>query len=330
MNTELSAIMAKDGRLVEFSNKVVYKAPLDAEDKDISEVLDAWAKEIGNTGLDANHEISALVRKAITKETVTAPTTLIERTFEQGNIGEFDDVRGNITPDNTIVVHEAVAGGNVDRSFIDNRVIAPKWTSLQAETDISLADMRRGGYKTVANLITYIQEALEYKKVKLIMDIIDNNISNGDANYISESTSAPTVTSVDELSVYLQDVTNGDVPVIFSTNKYINAISKLAGAQSFGSDALKDMYNTTGVVNMYAGNELVGISGQKKIGGELVIPDKRIFGFAGKIGTCITRGDTQALQETDINSEKIHLKVTGYTFGTMISDIKKAGKIVLA
>ena len=36
------------------------------------------------------------------------------------------------------------------------------------------------------------------------------------------------------------------------------------------------------------------------------------------------------MQETDINSEKIHIKVNGYQFGTMFTDISKVAKVVLA
>lgn len=133
MNTELSAIMTKDGRLVEWSNKVKYNVDMDAEDKEISAVLDNWAKTIGKTGLDANHEISQMITKAITPETVATPSALIERMFNVGgSIGEFDDSRIEKAPKNTIKVYESMKGGNVDRSFIDFSVLKPTWTELQA------------------------------------------------------------------------------------------------------------------------------------------------------------------------------------------------------
>ena len=82
---------------------------------------------------------------------------------------------------------------------------------------------------------------------------------------------------------------------------------------------------------MYAGCRLFGLSGVKKLAnGNFIIPDKRLFAAAGKIGKVITRGETRTLQETDINNEQIHIKVSGYSFGSVITDISKAAKVVYA
>ena len=330
MAIELSEVMAQDGRVLDWADRIVNKNTLSDEDKEISNVMDAWAKKIGQTGFDANHEISALVRKSITPDTVTAPSDLIDHIFDTASIGEFDDYREEVEPKNTIHVYEATRGGNVDRSFINHKNLAPKWISLQAETDISLADMRRGGYRTVANMITYLREAMELKKYSLIMKVIDGAITAG-ANAITESTANPTATSMDALALYLHDVSDGDTPYIFGMNKYMQAIAKLTGVTTYLTDAVKTQFNTKGFVAQYEGCELRGISGQKKLpNGELLVPDKKIFGAAGKIGRVVTRGDSVVLQETDINSEKVHIKLGGYTFGTVISAPEKIAKITLA
>ena len=81
---------------------------------------------------------------------------------------------------------------------------------------------------------------------------------------------------------------------------------------------------------MFSGCEVLGYSGQKKLpNGSLVVPDKRMFGIAGKVGKCITRGTTNVLQSTDINNETVHIKVSGYEFGTLITDVSKIGKLIL-
>ena len=54
------------------------------------------------------------------------------------------------------------------------------------------------------------------------------------------------------------------------------------------------------------------------------MPADRVFGVAGRIGQMATRGETIVLQETDINYEKIHIKVNGYTFGYAITNPEKA------
>ena len=332
MNTELSAIMNESGRMIDWSNAVKYApAELTPENKEISAVIDAWAREIGKTGNDPDHELSALITRTFTPDTVSAPSELIDRLFDTDSVGEFDDYRVEVEPKNTIQVYDAISGGNVPRSFIDHTVLKPEWTTLQAETDITLESMRRGGYKTVSNLISYINEALELTRVSRLIDTIDKAIT-GAPNLFNETGAVPTEAVCRNLATYLLDVADsGDEPAIFGLNKYIVGMTGLDSAQYGFSDAVKDQYNRTGKIEMYAGVRLFGLSGQKKMAnGQLVIPDKRLFAAAGKIGRAITRGETRTLQETDINNEKIHIKVTGYSFGTAITDISKAAKVVYA
>ena len=331
MNTELSAIMNQDGRLVEWSNAIKY-APgeLTGEDKEISSVLDAWAKELGRTGRDPDYQLSQLIEKTFTPETVSAPSELIDALFDPDSIGEFDDYRVTVDPTNTIQVYDAINGGNVPRSFIDHKVLKPTWTSLQAETDLTMEQLRRGGYKTVANLITYINEAFELTRVARLIDVVDKAIT-GAPNLFNESGATPTDEVSRNPATYLLDVTEGDTPLKFGQNKYIVAMAGLDSAQYGFSDSVKNQYNQTGKIDMYAGCRLIGLSGVKKLAnGSLIIPDQRLFAAAGKIGKCITRGDTRVQQETDINNEKVHVKVNGYSFGTVITDISKTAKVVFA
>lgn len=330
MAIELSAILSEKNRFSEWASKVTYKSTnLDDKDKEISKTVDAWVKSLGSTG-DPAQEIAQLVRKTITLDTVEAPSALIDRMFNTDSIGEFDDVYGEVDPKNTIQVYEGGRGGNVDRSFIDHKVLRPSWTTLIAETDVSLKALRSGGYKTVAKLINDINEALEMKKISLIFNKIDAAKTVGSAGCIQETSTLPTAVSGDMLAEYLLDVTTGETPVMFGVNKYIQALSKLAGGTSYGSDAMKERYNQTGFLANYAGCELLGFSGQRKLpNGSLVVPDKRVFGVAGKIGDCITRGSSNVFQSTDIDSEKIHIKVSGYEFGVMFTDLSKVGKIIV-
>lgn len=331
INTELAAVMAQPKRMVEWANAVKYKAELTSEDKDISKALDAWAKDLGRTGNDPNHELSAMIIKAIDDETVSTPSEIIDMMFDPASIGEFDDYRTQKAPKNTIQVHEAIIGGNVDASYIDFSYLTPTWTTLQAETYLPLQEIRNGGYKTVANLLTFINEALEQKKYRSIFAALDAAITNGSPNYIAEGTSAPTDTSAKELALYLLDMSDGETPLAFGLSKYIQVISGLPGATDYLTKEVKNQWNTDGFVHQFAGMSLRHLSGQKKLAdGGLIIPDKRVFGIAGKVGKAITRGETQVFQETDINSEKIHIKVGGYTFGTVFENVDKVAKIVMA
>ena len=330
MAFEISENMSKQGALSAWGDKVIYNMELSQEEKEFSECVDAWARELGRTGHDANHELSALIEKAFAVDDIAAPSELISRMFDESTIGEFDDALITEDPRNTIHVHEAIPGGNVDRSFIEHKTFTPTWKSLAAETDITLQDLRRGGYRTVANLTTFIKEAFEYKRVAMVMNEIDKMITSGNPNYITESTALPTATSADALALYLQDMSTGGRPLAFTLNKYRQAMAKLAQGERWPTEADRNMYNTDGFLTSYAGMEILGYSGQRKTpDGSLVIPDKRVFGIADKIGYAMTRGETRILQSEDINQERIHIKVTGYTFGWAITRPENVAKIVM-
>lgn len=327
---ELSEVMSKPNAMFDWASKVVYNGEMTSDEKEITKGMDAWAREIGKKG-DASHEIAELVRKTFAPEEISAPSELISMIFDEDSIGEFDDYREEIDPKNTIVAHDAIIEGNVDRSFLEHKIGVPVWHNLAAETDVSMQDLRRGGYRSVANLTNYLREALELKRVQKIMAAIDAAIVSGQPNYIAEAEALPTTASMDALELYLHDVhENGDL-VAFALSKYHQAISKLPAAERFITDAERNMYNSTGFIDTYGGVTLMSYSSQKKLAdGSLIVPDKRVFGFAGKIGSAITRGEARVLEEQDINTERIHIKVTGFNFGYTIRDAKKIAKMVMA
>ena len=327
---ELSEVMSKPNAMFDWASKVVYNGEMTSDEKEITKGMDAWAREIGKKG-DAGHEIAELVRKTFAPEEISAPSELISMIFDEDSIGEFDDYREEIDPKNTIVAHDAIIEGNVDRSFLEHKIGVPVWHNLAAETDVSMQDLRRGGYRSVANLTNYLREALELKRVQKIMAAIDAAIVSGQPNYIAEGEALPTTASMDALELYLHDVhENGDL-VVFSLSKYHQAISKLPAAERFITDRERNMYNSTGFIDTYGGVTLMSYSSQKKLAdGSLIVPDKRVFGFAGKIGSAITRGEARVLEEQDINTERIHIKVTGFNFGYTIRDAKKIAKMVMA
>lgn len=332
MNLEISAKMKENGFLTEWAERVHYNMDLSNDQKECSEALDEWARKIGQNGVDKDCEIAELVRRTITNDVVNAPDELISMMFDEGAIGEFDDILYDVEPKNTIKVYEAVPGGNVDASYIDFSHAKTNWTNLQAETFIKYSALRRGGYKTVASMLNYIREAFAQKRWSVLFNRAANAVTAGSVNYIAESTANPTEASADALAVYLMDVTEaGEVPVMLMQNKYALAMSKLASASDMASNDAKELWRRYGSIGMYAGAEMRGFSGVSKMAdGNLIIPDKTILGVAGKIGSAITRGETHVYESMDNNSEHVHLKVGGFAFGTMITKPENIGKIVMA
>ena len=331
MTIELSSKMKEEGFLVDWAERVQYGLELSDDHKETSEALDEWARKIGERGVDKDNEIAELIRKAITNDVLSTPDELISMMFDESSIGEFDDTYSEIEPKNTIKVYESIKGGNVDASYIDFSRTSPTWTELQAETFIKYVDLRRGGYKTVATLVNYIKEAMAQKRWSVLFNKAVAAVTAA-PNLISESTAAPTATSADALAVYLMDISEpGENNVILGQNKYIMAMSKLPSAASIQSDDAKEAWRRYGSIGYYAGQEMRGFSGVRKMSdGNLVIPDRVVLGVAGKIGSAITRGETFVYESMDNNAEHVHLKVNGFSFGTMITRPEKIAKIVMA
>jgi hypothetical protein len=327
---EIAEIMEKDGVMYDWAEKVNRNINLTSEEKDISEIVDAWAKEIGTKGRDPEYEIAEFVIKTISDPVYSKPDALIEKIFEPDSIGEFDDYVINKTPKNTLIAYESAKGGNVYKSYIDGSALVPTWKHAQVETEISYAQLRRGGFKNIANLTVFAKEALDNKKIKDVFSALDNAISGGAQVFaVTGGESALTKTVLDKLALYvLDELADGDEGIIFGLNKYAQAIANMAGYTSFMSDKMKDEYNRYGLVKEYGGCLIGGFSGARKAAdGELLVPDKRIFGVAGKIGTICDRGELRVYETLDNNRERVSLKFTGYEYGIKITNPEKVAKI---
>lgn len=330
LNTEIAEIMNTSGRVYEVAEKVVGKCNLNAEDKEIAQVVDAWAKKIGETGNDEGHEISQLILKTISDPVYDKPDEIIDMMFDKDSIGEFDDYEIEKTPKNTLVAYDAAKGGNVNKSYIDGSILKPTWKHAQVETELSYTQLRRGGFKSIAQLSVFAKEALDNKKIKDAFTALDKAIVGGEQVInVTGGVSALTVANMDALSLYIMDMLDaGDTAFAFGLNKYAQKIAQLQGANSFMSDNMKDAYNRYGLAKEYNGLLIGGFSGQKKASdGELLVPDRRVFGCAGKIGTICDRGDLRVYQTMDNNKEKVSLKFTGYEYGIKITRPDKVAKI---
>lgn len=331
MNTEFASIIEQPGFVSDWARKVVYNCELSAEEKEMNTAADAYWKEVGRTGVDKNQELAALLTKTITPDVVTAPGELLGRMFNEGTIGEFDDTRVESMPKNTLIAHEATIGGNVDASYVDHSVLTPTRKSLAIETYIPYQEIRRGGYKSVANYVNWAREAFEMKRVAMVMTAVSAAIGSGSANYINEASTAPTDTSMLALALYLADMVEDGSPFAFGLNKYIQAVANLDKADKNKTDTEKSMWFSKGFLPFYSGVALLGYSGQKLLAdGSYQVPNNTIIGVAGKIGTLETVGSLNVYETMDNDKEQIHLKMNGYTFAYCIADATKVAKIVIA
>lgn len=330
VNVEVSEILKKPGAMYNWASKVTYRRELNDEESEISKVVDAWAKEIGRSGYDPKHEIANYIVKTIQPEVYDKPDALLSLIFNRGAVGEFDDFEIDEIPGNTLKPYDAAHGGNVPKSYLDIRKFQPRWFHKQVETEVRYSELRRGGYRSIANLTTFAKESLLNSEISEVFNDIDDGITGGD-QVIANGGDTLTKVALDKLALYVIDrVDSGDSPLAFGLNKYAQAIANMAGYSSYMSNNMKEEFNRYGLIRDYNGLSISGISGAKKTAtGELLIPDKRIFGVAGKIGELDTRGEIRVYETPDNNQEKMNLKITGFEFGYAITHPEKVAKITM-
>ena len=327
LKTEIASLMNETGRMFDWSQKVEYKLNMNAEDKEISQVVDAWAKEIGEKGADPNLEISNYIIKTVAPEVYDVPDELLDAMFDRGSIGEFDDYKIIESAKNTLVAHEASKGGTVDKSYIDISKTVPTWKHRQVESEISYVDLRRNGFKTIAGLTVFAEEALKNKLFFDVFSIVDAAITGGDQ--VINAGASLTITAMDALALYLGE--NGENPMSVSLTKYAQAIAKMSGYSTFMSDRMKEDFNRYGLINLYNGVKIGAISSAKKTGdNQMLLADKRIYGIAGKIGLLDMRGQLRVYESFDNKREVIELKLTGFEYGLSINKIEKIAKVVIS
>ena len=247
--------------------------------------------------------------------------------FDRGSIGEFDDEEFVKTPKNTLEAHEAAKGGTVDRSYIDFTAIKPITKNRQIETDLSYVDLRKNGFKSVATLTTYAKEALQNALFYDVFSMIDNAIVGGE-QLVTAGGKVPTQTAVDAFNLYLLDRDPAAVAVCLS--KYAQALGRMDGRSQYMSNAMKDEFNRYGLVNFIDGVRIASISGAKKTGkGQLMLPDLRIFGCAGKIGALDMKGELHTYEDMDNSNEKVIIRVKDFTYSVGITNIENCNKMVL-
>lgn len=327
LKIEVAELMEKPGVMYDVAEKVEYKRNLTNEEKEIYEISDAWCKEIGKTGCDEKKEIAAFVNKVVNEEIYNAPDELLDTMFDRGSIGEFDDEEFTKTPLNTLEAHEAAKGGTVDRSYIDFTAIKPITRNRQIETDISYVDLRKNGFKSVATLTTYAKEALQNALFYDVFSMIDDAIVGGE-QLVTAGGKVPTQAAVDAFNLYLLDRDPSAVAVCLS--KYAQALGRMDGRSQYMSDAMKDEFNRYGLVNFIDGVRIASISGAKKTGrGQLMLPDLRIFGVAGKIGGLDMKGELHTYEDLDNSNEKVIIRVKDFTYSVGITNIENCNKMVL-
>lgn len=159
------------------------------------------------------------------------------------------------------------------------------------------------------------------------LSIADTAVTGGD-QLIAVSGTTPTIEAMDALSLYLND--RGSDNVIVTLNKYAQAIRRMPNFAQYLSSSMKDEFNRYGLAKTYDGIGIAGISGAKKTGlGNLLLPDKRIYGIANSIGALDMKGEVHTYQDMNNQSEKVHIMLKDFTYGIMLTNIENFAKVTL-
>ncbi|WP_299831233.1 hypothetical protein [uncultured Metabacillus sp.] len=321
----------QETNIIELSQKAKLNT-LEAQDHDAIEVLDNFAKEIGKSGKTTENTtlISELIKKTVEPLVFQPDSSVLYNIFDMGTVGEFDESRYTGLPKNTIKAYDAVRGGNVPKSFVDPGLFQTKKIALQAETELNYSDLRRNGWKSIAKMTELARESFEQEMFHRLFAGIDAAIDPLTGDQDIATGSSLTVASAETLARYLRDMSEGN-PFMVGLSKYIDPMARMSGYETHLSDELKNELNRVGRLAMFDGVALSSIPTAKKTAaGNTLVPDKRIFGIAGKIGEANMRGEMRLYETYDNNAEKVHLKFTGFDFEYTIYYLDKIGRITFA
>lgn len=320
--------MFKGGDAFAWAKNVYGKVELSEEEKAFSEVVNGMVKDAWKFGsTTAKESIAQLVGKIIEPEVFAYPNEILTQIFEENSFGEFDMIRLQKSPKNTLIARtSAPRTGNVDKSFIDYAVGTAQEFHLQIETALKMSDLRRDGALGVATLTMFAIEEFNRKKFKEMLNFVDNLVVEGGDNYFTV-TGALTLTAVDDFTGYLDDNCFDGNPSVVALSSKIRELCKAGGVTDF-SNEMRNELNNLSQLKVYNGSFLVPVKDGKKTGeGETLLSTARLFGFAGKIGQMYTKGEMRTLVTNDNNAETIDLKFTGVEFGVYIDKPEKIAKI---
>jgi hypothetical protein len=318
----------QETNIIELSEKARLDT-LDSAEQDAIDVLDNFAREIGNAGASKENNVllSELIKKTVEPLLFQPDRSVLYNIFDMGTVGEFDESRFTGVPKNTIKVHDAVRGGSVPMSYVDPTVFATKKVALQAETEINYADLRRNGWKSIAKMTELARESFEQELFYRLFAGIDAVLDPIEGDQDINTGSALTVGSAEAHARYLRDMSEGN-PFMIGLSKYIDGTARMQGYEAHLSDELKNELNRVGRLAMFDGVALSSVpTARKTASGNVLIPDKRIFGIAGKIGEANMRGDLRVYETYDNDAEKVKLKFTGYDFEYAIYYLDKIARI---
>lgn len=328
---ELSEAVQRPVDMLQWALNVKNKVELSEEEVAISESVNEVVRKADKFGSrQAKDTIAQLIVEIVEPILFEVPDDLLEKVLNFEDIGEFDAKKIYQSPKNTLVAYEsAPRTGNVKKSYINFEKGITKEAHLQIETELKMSNLRRAGALGVAEATLMVLEAFRYKKFKTIIGFIEEIIGMGGDNYIAGA--SLTTSMVNQFVDYLnQNNIESDYSEIIGLTSMVTKFSRESGADT-SSDVYKDELLRKAKIKEVGNCLLFDVKDGKKLGnGEKLLPDKKLFGFAGTIGSAYNKGEMRSYVIEDGNTEVISLKFTGVEFGVSITNPERIAILELS
>lgn len=312
---EVNEIMTS-GEALAWARNVVGKVELSEREKAFSATIDEQVNQVWKYGnAMAKSHIAEIIVKIVEPEVFDVPMEMMTQIFDNGTLGEFDDMEFESKWINGLVAKQsAIRTGNVEKTYLGSMDAKKEMTNLEINTEFPMAELRKPNGLGVAELALYALEAFNNAKYRFMLNFIETKVG---AKAFSGTITAGTV---DPFLGYLYDYNeSASNSQVIGLSNHIRTLSKTVKDGVMYSESMKDALNKDAKLQVLDNSVLVPIKAGRKDGtGQTLIPDKKLYGFAGKVGTMLTRGELRTYIDQNNNSEVFDVLFKGVEFGVSV------------
>lgn len=308
--------MMSNGNGLTWARKAVAKQELSEEEKAFGMKIGEEVEKAYKYGSPTAH-IAQIIVEMIEPEIFDVPLELLGQIFDEGSLGEFDDVKYESKWINGLVAREtAIRTGSVEKSYLGLMDATKEMTNLEIATEFPMSELRKPNGLGVAELTLNALEAFNNAKYRFMLNFVESKVIPTDNKF----TGAITAGALDDFfgCLYDNNDSTGYSQVVGLSN-VIRSASKTTKDGNMFSENMKDILNNDAKLQVLDNAVLVPIKAGRKDGnGQTLIPDKKLYGFSGKVGKSVTRGDIRVYLDQNNSNETFSVHFKGVEFGVAV------------
>lgn len=291
--------------------------------QELSEKEEAFGKRIAEQVENAykygspTHHIAEMIIEIIEPEVFDVPMELLGMIFDEGTIGEFDEVKYESKWINGLVAREAaIRTGSVDKSYLGLMDATKEITNLEISTEFPMSELRKPNGLGVAELSLFAIESFNNAKYRFLLNFVENKVVPADNKFHGVINSEATE---DFLGCLYDNNDSTTYSQVVGLSNQIRALSKSVKDGVMFSENMKDVLNNDAKLQVLDNSVLVPIKAGRKDGlGQTLIPDKKLYGFSGKVGKQFTRGALRTYIDANNSNETFTVQFKGVEFGVAV------------